>query len=299
MYGFFALDPPSLEGLLAAQSYHAARGGFDPFFAIGSVSRLARGHLALGAVMFAALALCGRGERGGAAAEGNGRIFWIAAASFAAVFLLQLSAPFPYDDYQTPLMPILAVLVSVAYANRTALCGPAVRYMLPVLLAGMCAFASPLLQEWTTNGQDRFWTLKKSASELAQLRETARRLESLDPGGDMLLTQDLYLAVEMGRKVPECLEMGPFSYFPSFPADKAKSLHVLNGEGLERLLDSAPCRLAAFSGYGFAIASPEGAAVDGDEAERLYGILGRRYGKAAEIPLFGQNHTTLRCFIRK
>ena len=37
--------------LLAAQSYHAARGGFDPFFAIGSVSRLARGYAALGMVV--------------------------------------------------------------------------------------------------------------------------------------------------------------------------------------------------------------------------------------------------------
>ena len=41
-YGLFALDPVSLRALLAAQGYHAARGGFDPFFAVGSVSRLAR-----------------------------------------------------------------------------------------------------------------------------------------------------------------------------------------------------------------------------------------------------------------
>ena len=46
-YGLFALDPPSLRALLAAQGYHAARGGFDPFFAIGSVSRLLRGYAAL------------------------------------------------------------------------------------------------------------------------------------------------------------------------------------------------------------------------------------------------------------
>ena len=38
VYGLFALDPPSLKGLLAAQAYHAGRGGFDPFFAAGAVS---------------------------------------------------------------------------------------------------------------------------------------------------------------------------------------------------------------------------------------------------------------------
>jgi len=56
VYGLFALDPPSLKGLLAAQAYHAGRGGFDPLFAVGAVSRLVRGYLALGAVLFATLA---------------------------------------------------------------------------------------------------------------------------------------------------------------------------------------------------------------------------------------------------
>ena len=302
VYGFFAIDPQSSNGLFAAQAYHAGRGGFDPFFALGAVSRLARGYLAAGALMFAALAFArpdaSRGVRAGGGPESS-KLIWFAGSSFAAVFLLQLSAPFPYDDYQVPLMPIVAVLVSAMYANRSGAAGNRMRHLLPVLLSGMCAFASPMLQEWMTDGQDRFWSLKKGCSEMAQMRETARKLEAMDPGGDMLLTQDVYLAVEMGRKVPPGLEMGPFSYFPEYAADEAKAVHVLNTEMMEQLLRSAPCRLAAFSGYGFAISSPKGTETPHDIQKGFRALLEESYRKTAEVPRFAQNHTTLECFIRK
>lgn len=301
VYGFFAFDPRSLKGLLAAQAYHAGRGGFDPFFAVGAVSRLARGYLAAGAVMFAAFAVGRNDFREKCACEDSLeplRLRWIAGLSFAAVFLLQLSAPFPYDDYQVPLMPILAVLIAVPFAERTRRFNCAMRYWFPVLVSGMCAFASPLVQDWMTNGQDRFWTLKKDRSELSQIRDVARMLEKADPGGEMILTQDLYLAVEMGRKVPGGLEMGPFSYFPDIPTSQAQSLNVMNTERFERLLSSAPCRLAAFSGYGFAIASPKGIETAEDEREGFLAVLNRSYRKVRSIPAFGQNHTTLDCFLR-
>jgi hypothetical protein len=302
VYGFFAIDPQSSNGLFAAQAYHAGRGGFDPFFALGAVSRLARGYLAAGALMFAALVFvrpdASRDVRDRSRPESS-KFMWFAGLSFAAVFLLQLSAPFPYDDYQVPLMPIVVVLVSVIYANRSAAVANRMRHLLPVLLSGMCAFASPMLQEWMTDGQDRFWSLKKGCSEMAQMRETARKLEAMDPGGDMLLTQDLYLAVEMGRKVPQGLEMGPFSYFPERSTAEAGSLHVLNKDMMERLIRSAPCRLAAFSGYGFAISSPKGSETPHDVQKGFRALLEESYRKTAEVSRFGQNHTTLECFIRK
>ena len=296
VYGFFSLDPASLKGLLAAQAYHAGRGGFDPFFALGAVSRLARGYLALGAVLFACLILP---RRNAPVAPDLRGLMWMAGLSFAAVFLLQMSAPFPYDDYEVPIMPLLAVLISAWYANRTGGTSGAAHLWFPVLVAGMCAFASPLLQDWMTNGQDRFWSLKKGRSELGQLRDVARRLQALDPGGDMLLTQDLYLAVEMGRKVPEGLEMGPFSYFPAMTTDDAAALHVMNGERLERLLDAAPCALAAFSGYGFAIEVPKGARTPDATRRSFLERLARRYEECGEEPLFGQNHTTLKMYRRR
>ena len=143
----------------------------------------------------------------------------------------------------------------------------------------MCAFASPLIQDWMTNGQDRFWSLKKEKSELSQMRDVAKKLEALDPGGKMLLTQDAYLAVEMGRKVPEGLEMGPFSYFPHLSAEEAKAVNVMNKERMENLLRSAPCRLAAFSGYGFAIEVPKGSETPKSVQEGFRAILGEKYKK--------------------
>ena len=293
VYGIFALDSGSLKGLLAAQAYHAGRGGFDAFFVVGSVSRLVRGYLALGGVLFAACAL---GKRGAVSSnEGTRWLRWVAGCSFAAVFILQMSAPFPYDDYGVPIMPILAVLISVWFAERAD--GRSMRWF-SVLIAGMCAFGSPLVQDWMTNGQDRFWSIKKGQSELSQVREAARRIESIDPGGDTLLTQDTYLAVETGRKVPRGMEMGPFSYFPKMSTTEAESIHVLNTELMERLLKSAPCGAAAVSGYGFAIECPKGSKTPEEVRERYLNIIGERYGCVGVEENFGQNHTTLRLFKR-
>jgi hypothetical protein len=301
VYGFFVVDPESLRGLLAAQAYHAGRGGFDPFFAIGAVSRLVRGYLAIGVVMFAAFAF-GRkdiSEKGVAAEHVESiRLKWMVGLGFAAVFLLQLSAPFPYDDYQVPIMPLLAVLTAVQFVDRVSDHGMAMRFWFPVLVSGMCAFASPLVQDWMTDGQDRFWTLKKGRSELSQMRDVARRLEKMDPGGSEILTQDLYLAFEMGRRVPEGLEMGPFSYFPDISTAEAESINVMNTERLERLLQSAPCRLAVFSGYGFAISAPKCIETPREVQDKLRAILRNSYRKVDSVRRFGQNHTTMDCYIR-
>ena len=222
----------------------------------------------------------------------------MAGLSFAAVFLLQMSAPFPYDDYEVPIMPLLTVIVAAWFVERCGE-GSVMARWFPVLVSGMCAFASPLLQDWMTNGQDRFWSIKKDRSELAQMRDVARKLETLDPGGKMLLTQDLYLAVEMDRKVPEGLEMGPFSYFPAMSTEEAEALHVMNGERMERLIDSAPCKLAAYSGYGFAIEVPKGARTPVETVRRFEGRLREKYRYVGKERDFGQNHTLLQMFVRK
>ena len=321
VYGLFALDPPSLKGLLAAQAYHAGRGGFDPLFAVGAVSRLVRGYLALGAVLFVTLLRApGSGFRLPRFGFGvwrpgfrisstqptvnyqlstiNSQLKWMAGLSFAAVFLLQMSAPYPYDDYEVPIMPILTVLIAVGFVDVMARNRSAAVGWFTVLVSGMCAFGSPLVQDWMTNGQDRFWSIMKEKSELAQMRDVARKLESLDPGGTMLFTQDLYLAVEMDRKVPEGLEMGPFSYFPDMSTEEAESLHVMNGERLERLIDSAPCELAAFSGYGFAIEVPKGARTPVETVRKFQDRLHKRYKRIGLERNFGQNHTWLEMFKR-
>ena len=294
-YGLFALDPPSLRTLLAAQSYHAARGGFDPFFAIGSVARLLRGYAALGVLGMVAPFLACAARSADAPNDAARVTAWALVGGFLAVFLLQLSAPFPYDDYQVPIMGMLTVAVAVWFA-RSREAEPAARARASwfvVLVACGISFVSPLLQEWATYAQDRFWSQKKEMTELGKLREIGREIECLDPGGKTLLTQDLYLAIETGRTVPPGLEMGPFCYFPDWPTDKARALHVMNRELLSELLESAPCTLAACSGYAFAVAAPSCHETPFDEQKRFFGLLKKNYELADTAAKFGQNATTL------
>ena len=286
-YGIFALDPVSRAALLAAQRYHAARGGFDPFFALGSVSRLARGYAALGMVLFGVLMTRRPAPNEPRLPVEQSTLLWMMGISFAAVFLLQLSAPFPYDDYQVPLMGLLTVLIASWYCRRGGTAWFA------VLAAALVSFTSPLLQEWATYAPDRFWSQKKEMTELAKLRETGRLVNALDPDGKDILTQDLYLAVETGRTVPHGLEMGPFSYFPEMSTEEARSVHVLNRELMENLLDSAPCRLAACSGYAFAISAPTCTETSDEEQTRLRKLLKGHYAPAAIEEDFGQNATRL------
>ena len=292
-YGLFALDPVSRAALLAAQNYHAARGGFDPFFALGSVSRLARGYAALGMVLFGVLMTRRPAPTEPRVPVEQATMLWMLGLSFAAVFLLQLSAPFPYDDYQVPLMGLLTVLIASWYCRR----GGAAWFA--VLAACLVSFTSPQLQEWATYAQDRFWSQKKEMTDIAKLREMGQVVNALDPGGTEIFTQDLYLAVETGRMVPSGLEMGPFSYFPGLSTEEAAKVHVLNRELMHDLIDSAPCRLAACSGYTFAISAPTCSETPFEEQKSLLKALKRQYGLTAREPNFGQNATTLLLLTRR
>ena len=141
------------------------------------------------------------------------------------------------------------------------------------------AIGSPLVQDWMCNAQDRFWSRKKPMCELKQLREVARRIEKLDPGGKTLFTQDTYLAVETGRKVPRGLEMGPFS--------------MLSDEEWKNLIESAPCPVAAMSGYTFAIEPPVCSERAIDKQLEYWKLLRKHYRMVEKEPEFGQNATTL------
>lgn len=293
-YGLFALDPVSRASLLAAQSYHAARGGFDPFFAIGSVSRLSRGYAALGMVLFGVLMTRRPAPTEPRLPIEQSTILWMLGLSFAAVFLLQISAPFPYDDYQVPIMGMLTVLISSWYCRR----GGAAWFA--VLAAGLVSFTAPQLQEWTTYAPDRFWSQKKEMTELAKLRQVGGVINALDPDGTDILTQDLYLAVETGRTVPPGLEMGPFSYFPEMSTEDARAVHVLNRELMGNLLESAPCRVAACSDYAFAISAPQCSETPREEQMGLFRRLKRHYEWGyPPVRNFGQNATTLLLLKRK
>jgi hypothetical protein len=196
--------------------------------------------------------------------------------SFFAVFISQLLAPYPYEDYQVPIMGIASVVVTVAIISAKT------KFSVLLLTLGLVwitAFGSPLLEEWTINGYDRFWAEKKESTEIEQLRAMAKLIEDIDPGGDTLLTQDLYLAVETGRRVPRGLEMGPFS--------------ILTDAQWEELLKSAPCKVAALSGYSFAINPPKCDEVPIERQMKYWYLLKENYSLVHSEKMFGQNHTTL------
>jgi hypothetical protein len=287
VYGPFLLDPGARAGLLAAQGYHAARGGFDPVFTVGSLSRLVRWYAPV-FVLFGLALACGRGRC-------PRRDVWPVLIGFLAVFAVQMAAPFPYEDYQVPVMSLLTVAAVAFLLNAPG--ATAAKRRLTVLLAlGMTwagSFGSPLLEKWMTNGQDRFWTVKKTSCEMAQLRAVAEEIDAIDPGGKTLLTQDLYLAIETRRSVPLPLAMGPFSYWGERPPAGAAARTVLDTAGMRALLASAPSPVAAMSGYAFAVTAPDCRRTPLDRQMAFWKILEQKYELVFREEAFGQNATPL------
>ena len=283
VYGPFLLDAGAFEGLVSAQRYHTSRGGFDIVWTVGSLSRLVWWYLPLfviaGLCVFRVLRSSSRADDTANCARNSLNMALLAAIGFASVFFVQMLAPFPYEDYQVPVMGLFAVSAGVAFAKALPL---RLTWMGLLLVLGMswaCSFGSPLLEKWTTNGQDRFWTIKKKSFELAQLRDVAKRIEQLDPGGKELFTQDIYLAIETKRKVPAGLEMGPFS--------------ILSDGEWRKLILSAPCKIAAFSGYAFAIEPPECFERPISKQMEYWQLLKEKYDLVDREEMFGQNATTL------
>ncbi len=294
--GVFLLNEGTRDGLIAAQLYHAARGGFDLVFALGSVSRLVRWYLptfiilGLGLLAFRPKPLENRDV------TSRSLVVWLLLWSAVAVVLVQIFAPFPYEDYQVPVMGILSVFAAVRCARGCESGSEVGGWRLFLLVLGLTwatSFGSPLLENWMTNGQDRFWTLKKSSCELAQLRDVARRIESLDPGGKTIFTQDLYLAVETNRRVPHGLEMGPFSYWGDKVPSWMKEGLVLDDNGLRELIEKDTSSVAALSGYAFAITVPQGTETPWERQKDYLQLLKRQYELAFVEEDFGQHATPL------
>ena len=210
----YLCDPGARAGLVAAQQYHAARGGFDLVWSVGSLSRLVRWYLPVFVVLGLGVAGLFKSKLEVEQRKDKNSIVRLTTTAtpillwgFLAVFAVQMLAPFPYEDYQVPIMGLLAVYAAVIFVSSFDFKSQISNFG-PLLVLGLCfanSFGSPLLEKWMTNGQDRFWSLKKEKCELAQLRDVAKRIESIDPGGRTIFTQDLYLAIETNRKVPKGL----------------------------------------------------------------------------------------------
>lgn len=210
-----------------------------------------------------------------------------------AVFTAQLLSPFPYDDYQVPVMPLLAAAVAVlavlavGAAYRTAL------IWVVVASAILAAGSSPMIQEWFMIRQDRFWVVKRNGSDLAKLRQVGRWLRENCPPDRPLLTQDIYLAVEAQRRVPKGFEMGAYGYFPELDDARAAANHVLNRATMIRTLQRNDAPVAAFSGYAMAIGAPSMRELRAGEQAELWQAVSNRYKCVREVPDFGQGSTKL------
>lgn len=223
-------------------------------------------------------------------------------ACVAALTLVHASAPFPYDDYQVVAYPIFAAALAAAAVSMLARWKQsAVSWFCWVVLLACVAAScsSPINQGWFIKDRDRIWWRMKDQAPLAKLQAVGAALRTMTKPGDLLLTQDPYLAVEAGLKIPHGLEMGQFSYFPGLDSVVAARLNVLNREQFEALLTTSDAPVAALSGYAFAITSPQVEPVALTEAAGFRAIVERKYETVRDIPDFGQANTLLRLYRKR
>lgn len=269
VYGPFLADSSACSGLAAAQRYHAARGDSPLMMTVGSLSRLVRWYLPVFAVVVIGFLSRRPSSRSMPLLLG-----------FLFVFVLQILAPFPYEDYQVPIMGLLAAIAGSLFAGSAAVTKN-LRILLVLGMSYAVSFGSPLLEKWTVVGQDRFWPVVKEKCELSELREVARKINKLDPGGKTLFTQDTYLAVETGRRVPPELAMGPFS--------------MLTDAEWRKLISEAPSGypVAALSGYTFAIDPPACSQRPINLQMEYWKLVKNNYTLVDRAENFGQNSTPL------
>lgn len=297
LYGpFVALAP---DGLLFSQTYHASRVD-APFLQwallrAGSLSRLLQGYFMM--VVAAGVALAA-GRRSGFRPV---PVFWLALAGFAAATVVHYLAPFPYDDYQTPVMPLAAAAVAAAFAATVAASGlrQDVIAWTMVVVAGLFMVSSPLCMDWVSVRKDRFWVEMKETPDLIKLREVGAWLRANTAPDDVLLTQDAYLAVEARRKVLPGLEMGPFSLFPDLDDETARCRRVHNVATLAAAIGETDAPVAALSGYAFAVSCPTTERLDPERREMLLRAVRSHYEPAMSVADFGQGHTTLDLYRRR
>lgn len=294
------------DAFVFAQSYHATREGGSlaawVSLRVGFVSRSLQAYplpWTLGACLLAATGL----RRTAAPDAKLHPLVPTAGVTVLAITLLHALSPFPYDDYQTPAMPLLAAAVAAALWQCLDSAPPRVARLAPTvvaLAAALTALASPLLMDWMVIRKDRFWFQRKPRPDILVLRDAGRWVRSqMAREGALLLTQDAYLAVEAGCDVPPGLEMGPFSLFPDLDDAEARRHHVHTARTLSTLIAETDAPLAATSGYTFALACPGTGPLPEETRRALFDVLARRYEPIREIADFGQAHTVLTVWRRR
>lgn len=215
--------------------------------------------------------------------------------------LVHILAPFPYDDYQVFVFPVFAAGVAALTVRFLNAAGIRLDWALVTvfMLCLAAAISSPINQDWFVQGRDRIWWRLKTQPPLVRLREAGALIRGMARPGDILLTQDPYLAVESGLTLPRGLEMGQFCYFPDFSDEEAAKLHVMNRNRMLAMLRECDAPVAALSGYAFAIRSPQVEQVASEDQAAFWAEVYRRYESVCVIPDFGQAFTTLKVFRKR
>lgn len=223
---------------------------------------------------------------------------------FFTVTVVHMLSVFPYDDYQVFLMPLVCIAVAVqagsiltswksSFFMRACYVGAVL-----LLLLGY-SLSSPLLQGWLLGPRDRIWWPLRTASSVAQLRRVGKMIRGKKTRRDYdetMITQDTYVAVEAGCRVPDGMEMGPFANFLDLSDEQAEQLNVLNRDKLTDLLSTADAAWAVYSGYGFAIQAPEVIPIPEQERESFLQILQDRFIYVTSESAFGQAMTTVHIY---
>lgn len=226
--------------------------------------------------------------------------------SVCAVTFVHLLTVFPYDDYQVFVMPVIIALCVYPIADVLArrVTTTSGRHVVMILILGLCllhSLSSPMLQGWLLAERDRIWWPLKRETPLEQLRRVGRSVRAMYSSDDkpLLLTQDTYLAVEAGLRVPEGMELGPFCYYPNWRDERAKALNVMNTMRLREVIKHSDAPVAAISGYGFAIASPAVQPLPATDTAAWYQWLETYYRWVRDEPDFGQAATLLKIYERR
>lgn len=305
---FFLLAPEALW--FAMVEYHAEREAGALMLTVaykgGFVARCIQDYGVASMMIILLLVYRLNGKRTGMS---RGRTFSIEKMAWwavATISFIHFAAPFPYDDYQAIVYPILCAVLSVACVrvvcscNRQWLQGA----VLVVFLSSVAlAAASPVVHGWFLGPRDRIWWPLKEKTPLSVLQETSRTILDLHASaggkaGGVILTQDPYIAVETGLALPPGFELGQFCYFPDWSSEKAALCHVQNAELFRQALAQTEAPVAALSGYALAIRCPEVLPIDPGDAAELQKIVSERYTLVERVEPFGQADTALRLMIR-
>lgn len=223
---------------------------------------------------------------------------------FVVVSCIHLLSVFPYDDYQVFIMPLAMVVVALS-VGRFVECwqieqGVKLRWV-GCLVFVMFAFAlsGERLQGWFVGSRDLIWWPLREQSSLGQLRDVGWEMRAGKTRAAVdgtVITQDLYLAVESGYRVPRGMELGPFANFWSLSDSEAARYGVLNYNRAKHIIQETDAAWAAYSGYGFAIAAPQIIPIADVERNDLLASIDDHFVFVDVFVDFGQAMTDLRLY---